>query len=143
MSYLHHCSSPLTVLGLLHAPLSAYSAITTHLISLWVEKHTSAGTEIFTAKRQSSCPQLEWGMLGVLVGVLPCPFWSLQSPTSAHTAQWQSPGVLSSTRHRCQLQVVCLTGNTCADTFACKSVGTKIWLSSCLTQALIKQDGFR
>lgn len=67
MSYLHHCSSPLTVLGLLHAPLSAYSAITTHLISLWVEKHTSAGTEIFSAKRQSSRPQLEWGRLGVPV----------------------------------------------------------------------------
>lgn len=126
MSYLHHCSSPLTVLGLLHAPLSAYSAITTHLISLWVEKHTSAGTEIFTAKRQSSCPQLEWGRLSVLVGVLSCPFWSFQSPTSAHTARWQSFSALSSTRHKWQLQVVCLSVNTCADTFACKGLCTKI-----------------
>lgn len=60
---MHRSSSPLTVLGLLRAPLSAYFAITTHLISLRVEKRTSTGTEVFTAKKQSSRPQLKQGRL--------------------------------------------------------------------------------
>lgn len=143
MSYLHHCSSPLTVLGLLCAPLSAYSAITTHLISPRVEKRTSAGTEVFTAKRQSSRPQLEWGRMGAPLGWHVSPFLVLQQPQPSphrsmaepwgaelHTMQILAASCMLKCKHMCSYS--CL--QRCA---------LEIWLCNCLTPALIRLDGIR
>lgn len=143
MSYLHRCSSPLTVLGLLRTPLSAYSAITTHLISLRVEKRTSAGTEVFTAKSQSSRPQLEWGRLRAPLGWHISPLLVLrQAQPSPHSSVAQPRGA--------ELHMMQMPAASCV--LKCKHVrrytylqrcAHEIWLSNCLTPALMRLDSIR
>lgn len=124
MSYLHRCSSPLRVLGLLRTPLSAYSAITTHLISLRVEKRASAGTEVFTAKRHSSRLQLKGGGLGAPLGRLVSPLLVLWQPQFC-PVQLCCRDPERQARRRRQLRVACLNVSTCADTFTYKGVHVK------------------
>lgn len=143
MSYLHHSSSPLRVLGLLRAPLAAYSAITTHLISLRVEKRTSAGTEVFTAKRQSSRLQLKQGRLGAPLGWLVSPLLVLQQPQPSLCSS--IAGLWSAKLHAVQMPAA-----SCMP--KCKNVCRYIYLQRCvcksclsnrLTPALIRLDGTR